>query len=153
MREVNYYKCKCGGEIKEVDSPDLMLYGKECNKCGYKSSLEYWYTDDKGYNRTLCTKFEAKCKDILKFNQDEMTFKKYKKKPVVIEAIRWDGRDDTLKTIKENVEVIRSKNEKIVIPTLEGDMTADLGDWIIKGVGGEFYPCKPDIFEKTYDVV
>lgn len=41
----------------------------------------------------------------------------------------------------------------LVIETLEGDMTADYGDWIIKGVKGEFYPCKPDIFEETYTLV
>jgi len=82
-----------------------------------------------------------------------MIFKKYRKKPVVIEAIRWDGKDDTLKIIKESVEIIHEEDGKIIIPTLEGDMTADLGDWIIKGIGGEFYPCKPDIFEKTYDEV
>ena len=41
--------------------------------------------------------------------------------------------------------------ETMVIKTLEGDMTANVGDFIIKGVHGEFYPCKPDIFEKTYD--
>lgn len=41
--------------------------------------------------------------------------------------------------------------KKMIIPTLEGDMEASLGDYIIKGVNGEFYPCKPDIFEKTYE--
>ena len=41
----------------------------------------------------------------------------------------------------------------ILIPTLEGEMKADILDWIIKGVNGEFYPCKPDIFEKTYEPV
>ena len=41
----------------------------------------------------------------------------------------------------------------IEIPTLEGTMTATVGDWIIKGVAGEFYPCKPDIFEKTYESI
>lgn len=44
-------------------------------------------------------------------------------------------------------------NDGLVIHTLEGDMLADYGDWIIKGVKGEFYPCKPDIFEATYEKV
>lgn len=57
----------------------------------------------------------------------------YRKKPVVIEAYQTD------------VEV--------QIPTLEGTMTASPGDWIITGVKGERYPCKPDIFEATYDLV
>ncbi|HFU4076811.1 TPA: hypothetical protein ACGO71_000721 [Streptococcus suis] len=77
---------------------------------------------------------------------------KYKKKPVVIEAIRFTG---------SNYEEIREFIEKntlcsdlsIVIPTLEGDMVAQKGDYIIKGVHGEFYPCKPDIFNETYEVV
>ena len=77
---------------------------------------------------------------------------KYKKKPVVIEAIRFTG---------SNYEEIREfigKNTlcsdlSIVIPTLEGDMIAQKGDYIIKGVKGEFYPCKPDIFNATYEVV
>lgn len=43
--------------------------------------------------------------------------------------------------------------DHILIPTLEGDMCARPGDWIIKGVNGEYYPCKPDIFEKTYEAV
>jgi len=58
---------------------------------------------------------------------------KYRKKPVVIEAYQTD------------VEVI--------IQTLEGDMKASPGDWIITGVQGEKYPCKPDIFESTYELV
>lgn len=45
------------------------------------------------------------------------------------------------------------RGPKLVIPTLEGEMTADAGDWIIKGVAGEFYPCKPDIFVATYEPV
>lgn len=45
------------------------------------------------------------------------------------------------------------KEEKIEIKTLEGTMTANIGDYIIKGVNGEFYPCKPDIFDKTYEEV
>ena len=77
---------------------------------------------------------------------------KYKKKPVVIEAIRFTG---------SNYEEIREfigKNTlcsdlSIVIPTLEGDMIAQKGAYIIKGVKGEFYPCKPDIFAETYEVV
>lgn len=77
---------------------------------------------------------------------------KFRKKPVEIEAIRFTG---------SNYEEIREfigKNTlcsdlSIVIPTLEGDMVAQKGDYIIKGVHGEFYPCKPDIFNETYEVV
>lgn len=46
---------------------------------------------------------------------------------------------------------IRPSDGRLMIRTLEGDMAVDLGDWVIRGVNGEFYPCKPDIFEKTYE--
>ena len=58
---------------------------------------------------------------------------KFQKKPVVVEAYQTDV--------------------ELIIPTLEGDMKASPGDWIITGVNGEQYPCKPDIFEKTYQRV
>lgn len=79
---------------------------------------------------------------------------KYRKKPVVIEAVQFiDGNEEELATFaKESGARFVSKNE-FQIPTLEGDMIATRGDYIIKGVKGEFYPCKPDIFEATYDKV
>ena len=78
--------------------------------------------------------------------------KKYRKKPVVIEAVQWVGNNlsDIETFICRNV---KNKETTIVIRTLEGDMEASIGDYIIKGVNGEFYPCKPDIFDKTYDEV
>lgn len=79
---------------------------------------------------------------------------KFRKKPVVIEAIQWDGTrlGEVMDFIKphKGVQVIDSQ---VMIPTLEGTMRADLGDWIIRGVKGEIYPCKPDIFEATYEAV
>lgn len=81
---------------------------------------------------------------------------KFRKKPVVIEAIQWDGTNGDL--IKEWGAGFRQieydLNPRILsIYTLEGTMEANLGDWIIKGVKGELYPCKPDIFEATYEPV
>ena len=83
---------------------------------------------------------------------------KYRKKPVVIDAYQFDGNirsiDDFL--ISEIGKFkIRFKDEKyyLIIPTLEGDMKASPGDWIIKGVNGEFYPIKSEIFFKTYEKV
>ena len=80
---------------------------------------------------------------------------KYRKKPVVIEAIQWTGDN-----LKECLDFMKFSNrahtvhkDKIIIHTLEGKMKASVGDFIIKGVSGEFYPCKPDIFEKTYEKV
>ena len=77
---------------------------------------------------------------------------KYKKKPVVIEAIQWVG--DNLNEIESFVgENMLSDNDGIEICTLEGNMKASKGDYIIKGIKGEFYPCKPDIFDATYEIV
>lgn len=78
---------------------------------------------------------------------------KFRKKPVVVEAIRWDGTnvDEVLGFILTKGSAIRGSEHGILIETLEGTMRAERGDWIIRGVKGEFYPCKPDIFEATYE--
>ena len=89
---------------------------------------------------------------------------KFRKRPVVIEAIQWTGNNlreiidftglhESAKkwTWEEYEEVVRIEGLKIF--TLEGSLMASIGDWIIKGVVGEIYPCKPDIFEKTYEPV
>lgn len=92
---------------------------------------------------------------------------KYVKKPVVVEAIQWNGKNlldvNTFLTNGVsptlNCDMARAKwsdyHEYVIknglsIITLEGVMKASIGDYIIKGVNGEFYPCKPDIFNKTY---
>ena len=86
---------------------------------------------------------------------------KYRKRPVVIEAIQLkldSSNINQIVAISEEFEAIRfhvgeKSGYNLLINTLEGKMTANPGDWIIKGVKGEFYPCKPDIFEKTYEKV
>ena len=82
---------------------------------------------------------------------------KYRKKPVVVEALQWTGDNlveiaDFIKDTERYFE-IDSPNKEIKIGTLEGIMTANVNDYIIKGIKGELYPCKPDIFEKIYDIV
>lgn len=75
---------------------------------------------------------------------------KYRKKPVIIEAIQWNG--NNLTEIDNFVGgSLKIEESSLVIHTLEGDMEASINDYIIKGVNGEFYPCKPDIFDKTYE--
>lgn len=77
---------------------------------------------------------------------------KFVKKPVVIEA--WCNLDDSpFPDWVSNAETGREPGGVILIETLEGTMRAQMGDWIIKGVKGEVYPCKPDIFEATYEPV
>ena len=80
---------------------------------------------------------------------------KYRKKPVVIEAVQWDGKPtSTLELwLGESFNSWIPSQGKLEILTLEGIITASAGDFIIKGVQGEFYPCRADIFEATYEAV
>ena len=77
---------------------------------------------------------------------------KYRKKPIVIEAFQWTGNNTTqlLHWMLPDIEPDAEASE-LTIKTLEGDLHASIGDWIIRGVKGEFYPCKPDIFQETYE--
>jgi len=82
--------------------------------------------------------------------------KKFRKKPVVIEAMQFlntDENDLPLVLWIGNGVWLDFENNALEIETLEGTMTAQPGDWIIRGVQGEFYPCKPDIFAATYEEV
>ena len=81
--------------------------------------------------------------------------KKYRKKPVVIEAIQYNGDNyNEISNFTGNKSLLGLKqSNEIIINTLEGNMIASVGDYIIKGIKGEFYPCKPDIFEQTYELV
>ena len=80
---------------------------------------------------------------------------KYRKKPVIIQAIQFFGSETKPKEVKEALgcDPIIISNQGYFIETLEGIMEVSEGDYIIKGVKGEFYPCKPDIFEATYEEV
>jgi len=82
--------------------------------------------------------------------------KRYCKKPVVVEAVQWTGKNlSEISSFCQSAErfVFEEFRPALYIHTLEGNMRAFVGDYIIKGVGGEFYPCKPDIFEQTYEEV
>lgn len=89
---------------------------------------------------------------------------KYRKKPIVVEAFQWLGDDRyrympewAVKALKNNVMYYGAVGSgppcELFIVTLEGIHHASVGDYIIQGVQGELYPCKPDIFEKTYEEV
>src|SRR5690606_24767089 len=91
---------------------------------------------------------------------------KYRKKPVVIEAMRFEGTPPDATNASSIIDWILAEGKHaarfhltddddayIAIDTLEGTMRADRGDWIIRGVQGEFYPCKPDIVDATYEPV
>lgn len=108
---------------------------------------------------------------LTRVGQKESKFKKYRKKPVVVEAIRlnsYAAEDirNVLKFMGQTVNsdyitqekfseycIMCSQGGGLPINTLEGDIKASIGDYIIRGVNGEYYPCKPDIFKKTYEPV
>lgn len=77
---------------------------------------------------------------------------KYVRKPVVIDAVQWTGENiqEILDFAGKAVLTIMKKNQPFQIQTLEGKYTVSVGDWVIRGVKGEYYPCKPDIFKLTY---
>lgn len=75
----------------------------------------------------------------------------YRKKPVVIEAKKLELSTESQKEVCNWCGGVASSDGGVFISTLEGTMHVATGDFIIKGVNGEFYPCKPDIFEKTYE--
>jgi hypothetical protein len=83
---------------------------------------------------------------------------KFRKKPIVIEAVEFRDTTESMCELSEflgtaRFSVPRAGITTLIIPTLEGDLTAVPGDWVIRGVKGEFYPCKPDIFAATYEPV
>lgn len=83
---------------------------------------------------------------------------KFRKKPVEVEALQYKNDAESIAEIHDfvngTISVDYSKEPPILkIPTLEGEMKAKPGDYIIKGVEGEFYPCRSDIFDKTYEKV
>lgn len=89
--------------------------------------------------------------------------KQFRKKPVVIDAIQWDGTLSHARKIEKAFKDLETRSmtyheqedtcDYWRIGTLEGSHIVSKGDFVIKGVHGEFYPCKPDIFAKTYDTV
>lgn len=80
---------------------------------------------------------------------------RFRKKPVEIEAIQWTGGnvDEIREFAGEDVGYHHSTTGQLAIETSEGSIWATPGDWVIRGVKGEHYPCKPDIFEWTYDAI
>ena len=90
---------------------------------------------------------------------------KYRKKPVTIEAIKWNGLniEEIKNFVGDSLDYyihdaawkagVAAPKVEMKIKTLEGEMNVSEGDYVIKRVNGEFYPCKPNVFEKTYEIV
>lgn len=79
--------------------------------------------------------------------------RKYVKKPLEVEALQWSGNEEEMAEFLGQIFVVVDGNDKLCVETLEGTMKANLGDYIIKGLKGEYYPCREDIFLATYDEV
>lgn len=83
---------------------------------------------------------------------------RFRKKPVVIEAVQWTNQPepsslDLILAMGCRPRFAADGTADLMIPTIEGEMRARVGDWIVKGIKGEFYPVKPDVFEATYEPV
>ncbi len=79
---------------------------------------------------------------------------KFREKPAIIDAIKYTGKNKReIYEFTNSTAVVELWKDSIQIPTLEGVMTAKIDDWIIKGIWGEFYPVKDDIFKETYELI
>lgn len=79
--------------------------------------------------------------------------KQYRKKPVVVEAVQLLDYSQAAPIIDWSSGIVNWNSDSLTCSTLEGELCISEGDWVIKGVAGEFYPCKPEIFEQTYEEV
>ena len=79
--------------------------------------------------------------------------KNYRKKPVVIQAEQFEtiNLNDENSLFQDPRVIIKDDGSEFITQTLEGPLTGRKGDWLIRGVNGELYPCKPDVFDKTYE--
>lgn len=83
----------------------------------------------------------------------------FRKKPVTIQAVQFDGSTESMVAINgwmtqhgaAGMAGLEGQDKSLKIETLEGTLTASPGDWVIRGIQGEFYPCKPEIFAQTYE--
>ena len=94
-----------------------------------------------------------------KMDEDRDVIREYRKVPVKIKAVRWNGQNlgevNKLNTLGRSLSISAEKGKQVIllIETLEGTHECKQGNWVIQGVEGEIYPCRDDIFRKTYKVV
>lgn len=115
-----------------------------------------WYNEEQYIILQEMEVKSLKSMEDFMYNKNVM-IKQAIKKPIKIDFVEYiagNNEDIIIKWLElYNCRAIIYDDGKIVIPTLEGDIAAENGDYIIKGVNNEFYPCKPDIFKATYDIV
>jgi hypothetical protein len=138
---------------------------KHCGSTNLKTGLDHTSEDGQAADAACGMVVQALFGSLPeKETKSEGKPMKFRKKPVVIEAVQFPGLngdnpcfDPVIKVFPEAAKwkgwLHDDGTWRLDIPTLEGVVTASPGDWIIKGVAGEFYPCKPDIFEQTYEEV
>lgn len=145
---------------------DMPQIGVVCGHCGGPVYMETCETRNgkQGHHWTLtsecqqCGNREDTQAGCLDCKEPPM---RYRKKPVVIDAVRYEGEfqviHDWLDALgyqeDDDPAMWQNADESVTILTLEGEMRCDVGDWVLRGVAGEFYPCKPEIFEATYEAV
>lgn len=126
------------------------------------------YKDSNGYFSQIEEALKRNESDA-QLKKKEVSIMKYRKKPIVIEAFKYEGDlmnsdgsycvpDWAVKAYDSGILFVDAINGEeppydLFINTLEGRMLVNVGDYVIQGINGELYPCKPDIFEKTYDIV
>lgn len=128
---------------------------------GVKSGLGKVYDEAEGLTKeafeAAMPKITSKSLADIAREFGDVLVRRYRKKPVVIDAVEYKSgkdkvQDSVIDWIRENGGMASYDGDKLMIETLEGPITASVGDYIIRGVNGEFYPCKPDIFSKTYEL-
>uniref|UniRef100_A0A6M3JW18 Uncharacterized protein n=2 Tax=viral metagenome TaxID=1070528 RepID=A0A6M3JW18_9ZZZZ len=131
--------------LRKIDLADEVLVLNVGGYIGESTANEIAYAEKKGKPVKY---LEAR------YGGREMNFRK---KPVTIQAIQWDGKNlnELRMFMKPDYPAhgTEAYPDCLIIATLEGNHRANIGDWIIRGVKGEFYPCKPDIFQETYEPV
>jgi hypothetical protein len=143
-------ECYSGGY-----NPNCCRFPKSCSPHGRIEAFETGNLTEDSLEPIVISQIGGK--------MEENSSHKYRKKPVVIEALRWDGSVENatliINWILDGGGTARyddredAWDSRINIETIEGTMSLMRGNWAIKGVQGEFYPCKEDIFEATYEMV
>lgn len=118
--------------------------------------IDYLYPEKADIKDARIRALEKEVEELRRYKEeqeekDNPKVRKYRKKPVVIEAIRFTTVEALKKAFPDISIYEKTKVEKIYVQTLEGKMEISEGDYIIKGIKGEYYPCKPDVFKESYE--
>lgn len=145
---VKYDETCCSAKI----GPDCAGDCAECGKCDYCDEHSDKYHSD-GIAYHFC---RTDCKYLIKPDTRVPASGKYRKKPIVIEAYQYKGGATDCGWPEGwliGTHTYAKDGSHVLIVTLEGTMRCDIGDYVIKGINGEFYPCKEGIFKATYEEV